>query len=672
MNFFEHQESARKRTRIMLVLYLLAVMAVVVAVDFVIAVAWTWMHFGTVVTEPAAPGWVGVLQTIPARVYVFGALGTLAVILGASLAQTLKLGAGGTAVAEMMGARRVQRHSGDLLEQRLMNVVEEMSIASGVRVPAVFVMDGERAINAFAAGNTVSNAAVVVTRGTLEALNRDELQGVIAHEFSHILNGDMALNIRMLGILAGIVFISSIGGFLLRNLRGSDNKGAGGVAAIGLALFIIGYVGLFFARLIKASVSRQREFLADASSVQFTRNPDGIAGALAQIRASGRGTEVDNRFAEDVAHMFFGQGIRVWMGGMFDTHPPIEERIRRVHPSFQLSNYRNRRNAAEAHGDKSGATPVEGVQPSGVAAMAASPLAQGARATDLGVAWGRTPAQSMALVGTLDDGKVDQARHWMASLPAGLLEALHDPGTASAVVVALLLAPRAEVLGLQVEAMRAAGAVSLADAAVAQAAQMRALGPSYHLGVLDLALPSLKSATPERQAGLLVALEAVINADRRVSLYEFILLTLVREQLSARAGYRAPRFSALAQVRGEALLLTALCAHAGGRGTPASDQAAETEVIAAFRAGARVLGFDDAMLPARDSLALPAVRVALDALRDLAPLPKAVLVKALFATVTADGTIRVVEAALMRMTGAVLDCPLPPLLAESGPEMLAP
>ena len=183
-------------------------------------------------------------------------------------------------------------------------------------------MDEERGINAFAAGWNVSSSVVAVTRGALETLTRDELQGVIAHEFSHILNGDMPLNVRMLAVLAGIVFLASVGDFLMRSMRGSrDTKG---LILVGLALFVVGYVGLFFARLIKSSVARQREFLADASSVQFTRNPDGIAGALDQIRASTSGTLIANRYAEEMSHMFFGAAVKVRLGGLFDTHPPLD------------------------------------------------------------------------------------------------------------------------------------------------------------------------------------------------------------------------------------------------------------------------------------------------------------------------------------------------------------
>jgi Zn-dependent protease with chaperone function len=669
MNFFEQQESARRRTRLMLVLYLLAVFVVVLAVDIVIAVMWTWFYSAKT-ASPAGPGGVYPLLPVPVRVYVFGALGTLTVILGASIAQTLKLGAGGAAVAEMLGARRVKPNSTDRLERRLMNVVEEMAIASGVRVPAVYVMDNERAINAFAAGNAVSSAAVVVTRGSLEALNRDELQGVVAHEFSHILNGDMTLNIRMLGILAGIVFISSIGGFLMRHSRKIDGNAAGkaigAVALLGLTLFVIGYIGLFFARLIKAAVSREREFLADASSVQFTRNPDGIAGALDQIRASGRGAGVDGRYAEEVAHMFFGQGIRVWLGGLFDTHPPIEERIRRVNPRFQPGPYRSRRPAPEVV-DAGERTPDPGL-PFSAKESPADGAVPGARATDWGMAWGRSPADSLALVGQLDAAKAADARLQLASLPPGLRDRLREPEGACAALIALLLAPREEVMAGQMSAARGAGAGSLIEEAARLAPQLRSLGPSFQLAIVDLALPAARTANAGQQGDLLRALEAVINADRRVSLNEFVMLTLVKSQLVARVDYQNPRYNTLHEVRDVALLLIGLCAQAGSRPGP---QAA-AQAAAAFSAGAKVLGIDGISVPARNAISLPSLRAALDTLRGLAPLPKAVLVKALFATVTADGAIRVIEAELLRMVSAVLDCPLPPLLSGAGPGSFQP
>src|SRR6185295_1887014 len=351
-------------------------------------------------------------------------------------------------------------------ERRLVNVVEEMAIASGVRVPTVYVMDGERGINAFAAGWDASGAVVVATRGTLETLNRDELQGIVGHEFSHILNGDMRLNIRMLGVLAGIVFIGSVGAFGMRSAGEADDiRGAAVIFVIGVALFIIGYVGLFFARVIKAAVSRQREYLADASSVQFTRNPDAIAGALDQIRASAGGTLIANRYAEEMSHMFFGQSVKMWMGGLLNTHPPLDERIRRVNPRFQPSTYRTTR--AES------AAVIEPV----------SVQLTGRRTGDLATTWGRSPAQSAALVGTLDSGKVDYAARLLSSIPPALVEALRDPDRAGPVMAALLLA---EPEAARENQLRAIPGKAVAERVRAVAPLTRGLGLAYHLPVVDL------------------------------------------------------------------------------------------------------------------------------------------------------------------------------------------
>ena len=392
--FFEHQQLARRNSRAMVVLFFLAVAAIIVSVDLVLGAVWLWTN-----ETPATTG-----------VYVTGALATGGLILIVSLFNVLRLGGGGAAVARMVGARPVAPNTADPLERRLRNVVEEMAIASGTRVPEVYVMDEESGINAFAAGWSVSGAVVAVTRGTLERLTRDELQAVIGHEFSHILNGDMRLNVRMLGVLAGIVFLGSIGEFVMRSVRGTKEKEALALFVVGVALFVIGYIGLFFARLIKAAVSRQREYLADASSVQFTRNPDAIAGALDQIRSSTTGTLIGNRYAEEMSHMFFGQSVKMWMGGLLNTHPPLDERIRRVNPRFEVSGYRATRGSVAA-----------------VEAPAAEVKPTGRRSSDLSAAWGHTPAQSAALVGTMDAGKVDYASRLLAAIPAALRDALRDP-----------------------------------------------------------------------------------------------------------------------------------------------------------------------------------------------------------------------------------------------------
>jgi Zn-dependent protease with chaperone function len=620
LDFFEHQELARRNTRVLVLLYLLAVTGVVAAVVAVLAGAYLYaMHAQR--PEPVS------LALVPPALLWGGALGALGVILGASLVQSVRLGAGGEAVARMVGARRISPETRDPLERRALNVVEEMAIAAGVRVPGVYVMDGETGINAFAAGTEVSNAIVAVTRGTLETLNRDELQGVIGHEFSHIVHGDTRLNLRMLGVLAGIVFIGSMGEFVMRAVGRSRGRkeGAAVLFAAGLGLFVVGYTGLFFARLIKAAVARQREFLADASSVQFTRNPEGIAGALDQIRASASGALIAGRYAEELSHMYFGESVRLRLSGLFATHPPIEDRIRRVLPGFEASRYRAGRAQAAPAGDE-----ARRRQAAQAVLETAVLTARGKRASDAAAAWDRSPQASMQLVGTLDAAKVDYAQRLLEKLPQGLREALHTPEGARAAVLALVRPQE--------------GALHI--------------GAQYHLALVDLALPALKRLEQAARAEFLGALEAAILADRRVSLHEFVMLTLLRSQLE-RAPQRPGR-AALAERSAEAIALLSLVALAGGG-----------DAAAAFGAGARQLGFDTAAPLAREALGVDLVRAALEALAGLAPLAKARLVQGLFAAATADGTIRLGEAELLRLVGAVLDCPLPPLVEALDPAALA-
>ena len=671
MTFFEGQALARRNTKLLVVMYVLAVVAVIAAVDLVLATGWAYGIADVYAPKGVKPSYFSLLKLVPTALYAGGALVTGLVIFGVSGYEVLQLADGGDKVAEMVGARRVQLETRDPLERRFLNVVEEMAIASGVRLPKAYIMDAERGINAFAAGYDISNSVVAVTRGTLETLNRDELQAVIGHEFSHILNGDMRLNIRMMGVLAGIVFIGAIGEFLMRSARGSDSKEGMPVFVGGLALFIIGYVGLFFARLIKAAVSRQREFLADASSVQFTRNPDGIAGALDQIDASMRGTLIASRRAEDMSHMFFGQSVTVWFGGLLDTHPPLDQRIERAHPRFDAENYRRSRAKAAAEG-----TAAIGTEFGASAAVAGfaggtgtAPPPAGRRNSDIGQEWGRSAKESVKSVGSLDSGKLDYARQLLAGLPPALKERVYDAEGACAVILALMLAPKDAVMEEQLAAAKAAGAARLADAARALAPGARRLGAAFHLALLDLALPAAKGATPDAQRELLAALEAVIHADRRVSLHEFVVLTLVRAQLNPPAKASAAGNRKLADLAAEAYTVLSIVAHAGTRSDAKGTR--QLELDAAIRAGAAEMDLDQVALKPVTQLTLDAAGAALQSLRQLAPMQKAVFVKGLFVTVAHDGTIRVMEAELMRMVSAVLDCPLPPLLTEIDPATLA-
>ena len=335
MNFFEHQEAARKKTSLLVFYFVLAVAAIVAAVYLAVLAAFLF-------AEKDRPGGLDVSLLWQPELFLLVAVATLALVGGGSVYRIAALSGGGHTVAELLDGRPIDPNTTDPDERRVLNVVEEMAIASGTPVPPVYLLEDEEGINAFAAGYTPSDAVIGVTRGCVQSLTRDELQGVIAHEFSHILNGDMRLNIRLMGVLYGILMISITGWFLFRITGGGSSRrddgdkkeGNNPLPLLGLALYVIGYVGVFFARLIKAAVSRQREYLADASAVQFTRNPPGIAGALKKIGASADGSRVRDAEAEEVSHMFFGEALGLAASNLMATHPPLADRIRRIDPSF--------------------------------------------------------------------------------------------------------------------------------------------------------------------------------------------------------------------------------------------------------------------------------------------------------------------------------------------------
>jgi hypothetical protein len=402
--------------------------------------------------------------------------------------------------------------------------------------------------------------------------------------------------------------------------------------------------------------------------VQFTRNPDGIAGALDQISASSSGALIAARHAESLSHMFFCQGITVRLSGLFDTHPPIEERIVRVNARFDRTSYRKSRPVAVVAAEEQGEGAQEGEKRRTAAlGMLAAGAPAGRRGADIGAQWGRSAVESAGLVGSMDGAKVDYAARLLGALPPDLRERLRDQEGARAAMVALLLAPKDDVRKRQLDALEEKGLAALAGQASRAEALTRQLGPAFHLPVVDLALPALKQAPQASRDELLAALEAVIHADRRISLHEFVVLTLLRNQLAPRGKPGAAGNRKIAELADPALILLSLLAHAGTRQDAIGERG---EALAtAMRAGLKELGLPEA--PAVSALTLETAAEALQLLKQLAPLQKALLVKGLFATVTADGTIRVVEAELMRLVGAVLDCPLPPLLEAVDPASLA-
>ncbi len=628
MNFFEHQAAARRASTRLVFLFVLAVLGIVAAVDFA-----AWL---------VAPSW---------KMLAFTTGITLLTILFGSLYRIASLGGGGEAVAQQMGGTLVPADTTDLSLRRLRNVVEEIAIASGVPVPKLYVLEEEAGINAFAAGFSPSDAVVAVTRGTLERLNRDELQGVIAHEFSHILNGDMRLNVRLIGVLFGILMIGLIGRKVLEYGRfgGSRNKNAGALLVAALVAMVIGYVGLFFGRLIKAGVSRSRERLADASAVQFTRQTAGLAGALKKIAGVGEGSRLSHRGdAEEVSHMLFGDGVG--FSSLFATHPPLLERIRALEPGFRDEQLQRLR--AEWR-----ATPPDGLREDialGLADAGARPLPGAQEQVRV------SPPQVAAQVAMPASDDYRRADAIVDAIPEALRDLARDREAVMPLLLALLLAEADDVLDAQRKVIAERLGDGAADHALRIHQQLTAdLHPVLRLPLAALAFPVLRLRPRPQLERFLGAVQAVIDADGEVSLFEYCLARLlqvqVRESLDparyARFGRRKP-----GNVRSEFATLLAVVARYGH-----DDEAAARR---AYLAGLqRVLPRDHLAYapPAAGVQALDAVWEPLDALD---PLAKQAMVEAVTDAISSDGRVSVAEAELLRTICGVLHCPLPPMLGE--------
>ena len=634
MNFFEQQDAARRRTTRLIVLFVLAVAAIVIAVNIAAALAFIGL---------SADGVNGAVRVrAPASFYSVVTLATLALIAGGSLVQILRLAGGGAAVAHMMGARPVARSSSDPGERRLLNVVEEMAIASGTAVPQVFVMDDQQTINAFAAGYSPGEAAVVVTRGTLDALNRDELQGVIGHEFSHILNGDMRLNLRLMGVLGGILLLTTLGRVLARS--SSRNSKGSSLAVLGLALIAIGFVGVFFGRLIQASVSRQREFLADASAVQFTRNRDGIGGALAKIGRAG--SRVDHPGAEAASHMFFGEAVASGFGSLMATHPPLGDRLERIYGRPVAISEIVARSAPI------GAEPAPTAALSGFAGATAFGRSAGERrsAAAADQAAVKTGAEAViAAMGEVSTRQVDYAASLLQALPPHARELTREAEGAKQAMFGLVFALGGPAMPAQMDLLRAGGVD--AERVARTASEVQNLGKTARLPLIALATPTLKGLASAQRAAFLALLQQLIEADRRVTLEEFVVATMLEAALGERAGRAVPaRYRSLEPLAQDARLILSLIAHA-----------TEGEAAASFDHGLKELGIPLALLDAQ-AINVNEVKAALARLNQLAPMQKPRLVKALVQCALAEGRLTLTDAELLRAICSTLDSPLPPFL----------
>jgi Zn-dependent protease with chaperone function len=658
MDFFEHQQRARRNTGRLVVMFVAAVLGIIAMTYLAVAVA--------VVATQGHPV-RGNSPTLwdPFLFVVVG--GAVILIVGvSSLIKMGQLAGGGRVVAESMGGRLLDTGSTDPAERKLLNVVEEMAIASGVPVPKVYVMDKEQAINAFAAGFSPDDAVIGVTRGCMDLLDRDELQGVIAHEFSHILNGDMRLNIRLIGILFGILVIGMIGRVVLRSMthtrsprrssRSGKSEGGGIIVILGvaLALFVIGYMGFFFGGLIKAAVSRQREFLADASAVQFTRYPDGIGGALKKIGGYSFGSRVLNAKADEVSHMFFSQGVSNWLGGLGATHPPLGDRIRRIDPRWdgQFPDVSKPEKLEEKVLVQQARLSRGEAQRQTLGALAA--IQAGAVAEE------SSSSSMIEQIGRPTQAHVERAQSLLKAIPAEAADAAQSSLGACAVIYALLMSGDPAVHGKQVDAIERHAGRPVADLTTKLYHATAGMDRAARLPLIDKAMPTMGNLSPAQYQVFKRCVFDLVEADNRVDMFEWVLSRILLRRLapvfeaSQRIQPRVKYYS-LKPVREHLGVLLSTLARYGHTGSGSVEQA--------FIAGVRQLELQQAPgLVDVERSGLGQLDAALSALNEVGPREKRRVIHACAACIAADKQVTTTEAELLRAVCDALGCPAPPLL----------
>jgi len=622
MDFFEAQEQARKRTKWLVLWFVLAVIGVVVAVDALI--------FFVVGGGEA----VGIL--IPASIATAG------VILASSGFKSMQLNGGGEVVAKDLGGRQVMPGSTDFEEKRLLNIVEEMAIASGIPVPKVFLMDNEEGVNAFAAGTEPSNAVIGVTRGCLQRLSREELAGVIAHEFSHILNGDMRLNMRLMGMVFGLLVLSIIGRGMVELLRyqslssrRSSNKEGGSIVLalflVGIGLIVIGSLGVFFGRMIQAAVSRQREFLADASAVQFTRNPDGISGALKKIGGLSIGSKIKSPKASEASHMFFSSG------GMFSfglaTHPPLEVRIKKIEQSWDGKFSDSQlKSVAESHakrGEKSQKGAFDALP--GVAMIGA-----------------------LAEMGAESRRSVETGEKIHRALAPKLKAASHDRGESQALIFGLLLAKDEALISSEISFLRESAGEEATALALKWQEEVRGLHSARKIALIDLALPTLRGLSESEYRRFLEITRWLIASDREVNLFEFMIQRVIERHLVShfeRRGFGKIRYTKFSKLLNEANLLVSTIAEIGAGN--------EAEAAAAYEAGTEgwIGEFEK-----QGTTSLSDLDEVLNRFDQASPMVKKELLVSCGKAAARDGDLSNREAELLRSIADAIGCPVPPFV----------
>ena len=644
MNFFEHQEKARKQSRWLIIAFFGVALLIVLAVDLVVMVMFSTSNgatqFGTATVFNPDMWIANSTLLLVTSVVTGGAIGI------ASLGKIASLRSGGGKVARDMGATLVTPDTQDRLRRRLYNVVEEIALASGTPVPEVYVMENEPGINAFAAGYSATDAAIAVTQGSLEKLNRSELQGIIAHEFSHIFNGDMRINIHMMGTTFGIMVIAILGRKFLSASRyrissSRDNNGSV-LIAIGLVLMAVGYIGLFFARWMKSALSRQREYLADASAVQFTRDADGISGALKKIAAYQHSSYLESD-SEEVSHMLFSSGNRSLM---FSTHPPLQQRISRIEKSFDSTEIERlaKKLKQQEKVEHLQAEKAEQEQNNSGNAKSKNGF------LDLDTMFGE--------IGNPSIERIAAAAMLTASLPSGLSSSAHSLEWAPEVLFYCLLDQNDDIRNSQllvvVEQM---GAIS--ERKIQHLIQTHGLLKiEKRLPLLEMSFPTLKRRPVSDIQHIQSTIELIADVDGKIDSFEFLLTRLIKQYLHEAHLPNRTRLhgrTKIQECKSElSVVMSILASHGQERSSAQGLQLAQK----AFKEGMNLVGINHMNLNFSNQWQLD-LDNAIAVLDQLSASDKSSVVAALIRAVLDDKKVLTAEHEMLRVICALIHVPIP-------------
>jgi Zn-dependent protease with chaperone function len=672
MNFFQQQEQARRRSRRLIFIFALLVLVVMVLVYFIVAPC--ILSFHEFRRERVGIGvslvmmWFGIVQAFFEAIFqphqfwkdfwrpqLFAeiSIGTLLVVAAGSISKMMQLSRGGSVVAELLGGRLLDQRPTDLDELQLRHVVEEMAIASSMPMPAIYVLDDERGINSFAAGHTTSDVAIGVTRGCLRLLTRDELQGVVAHEFSHILNGDTRLNMRLMGLAHGMLFPSIVGRKLISQWTVESEQGASifdknlqaavPFLMLGGLLQMTGWISLPFVRLLKSAICREREWLADASAVQFTRNPEGIAGALKKIGGLIVQGRLRTPHAETASHLYFTNSSSDALFQCLATHPPLDKRILAIFPYFD-GQFPHVKMLPMSESER-----AQRLEES-LAILMLSPTAQNVVISNGEKTISAIQAREIAAQ-FRNAGLVRQ------SIPDEVIQTVHQPASAMAFIYALLLDADDAARTVQLKDLQPNTAPEIFAQATALANQTASLDERAKLALIDMALPALRGLTFAQYEELMRNTEALIESDRAIVLFEYTMQKVLERHLSPhfhKTLAAGVDFRSLQPLTNDcAVLLSALAR---------MDQNDPGIIQRAFTAGAAELDLRDApiSLVNANECNLPQIAAALERAARGSLYVRRNLMYACAHTAAAIGRLPGREILLLRAIADALDCPVPP------------